>query len=65
MRRANKDGAATEYLDAWQRLLDGPLEPILATLTSLTHEARDLRNVSPFAGVVPDARRRRVIETIG
>ncbi|MBV8162606.1 MAG: helix-turn-helix domain-containing protein [Acidimicrobiia bacterium] len=64
MRQANRDGAATEYLDEWERLLNGPTEHILETLTSLSHRARDLRNVTPFAGVISDARRRGLIETI-
>ncbi|MDP9332282.1 MAG: helix-turn-helix domain-containing protein [Actinomycetota bacterium] len=64
MRLANKDHAATTYLAEWERLLEGPVERLLATLTSLDHRARDLRNVTPFAGVVTDAQRRELIRTI-
>jgi transcriptional regulator with XRE-family HTH domain len=52
MRRAN-DGSAAVYFDQWERLLLGTLEELIATLTSLEHRARDLRQVTPFAGVVP------------
>ena len=64
MRVANRDGAATVYLDEWGRLLDGPLAPLLTVLTALDHHARDLRNVTPFAGVISDARRRELIRKI-
>jgi excisionase family DNA binding protein len=64
MRRANRDRAATTYLVEWQRLLEGPLEQLLSALTSLDHHARDLRNVTPFAGVLPDAQRRGLIRAI-
>lgn len=56
MRRSG-DGSARVYLDAWDRLLRGPLEPLVAALTALDHEARDLRQVTPFAGVVPPRER--------
>src|SRR4029077_9693966 len=40
------DGPAATYLAEWERLLRGPLEPLLDTLTSLSDRARDLRNVT-------------------
>jgi excisionase family DNA binding protein len=64
MRRANIDGAATTYLAEWARLLEGSLEPLLGALTSLEQRARDLRNVTPFAGVIPDAQRRALIRAV-
>jgi excisionase family DNA binding protein len=64
MRRANSDGTASVYLTAWSHLLDGPFEPLLATLTSLDESARDLRNVTPFAGVVPDEQRRELLRSV-
>ncbi|MGO9872697.1 MAG: hypothetical protein ACLPVY_02770 [Acidimicrobiia bacterium] len=64
MRQANTDGTASGYLDAWSRLLDGPVEPLLITLTSLEESARDLRNVTPFAGVVPDEQRRELVRSV-
>lgn len=64
LRRADVDGAAASYLDAWERLLRGDIESLIAVLTSFEHAARDLRNVTPFAGVVSDAQRRKLIRAI-
>jgi len=64
MRRANSDGSASVYLNAWSHLLDGPFEQLLMTLTSLDERARDLRNVTPFAGVVPDDQRRELVRSV-
>ena len=64
MRQANRDGAATTYLVEWERLIYGPLEQLLATLAAVDHHARDLRNVTPFAGVVSDPQRRALIRAI-
>ena len=64
LRHADVDGAAASYLDAWERLLHGNLESLVEVLTGTEHAARDLRNVTPFAGVVSDAQRRKLIRTI-
>ena len=64
LRRADIDGAAASYLDAWARLLDGDLRPLMTALTGLDHTARDLRNLTPFAGVVKDEDRRALIKAI-
>jgi len=45
------------YVDRWSRLLDGPFETLRAALEDRGEEARALRQVTPFAGVV-DARKR-------
>lgn len=53
-----RDGSvARVYAEAWRGLLDGELAPLLARLTEDSEEARALRQVTPFAGVV-DARTR-------
>ena len=64
MRRANTDGTAAVYLAAWSHLLDGPTEQLIMTLTSPDERARDLRNVTPFAGVVPDEQRRELVHSV-
>lgn len=51
-RRANADGSADRWLDAWAVLLEGPLEVVLEVLTADTPEAAELRATSPFAGVL-------------
>ena len=52
MRRANDDGSADGWLDAWEVLLDGPLDRLTAVMVDPRQAARDLRQSSPFAGVL-------------
>lgn len=55
-------GSSARWLSEWERLLDGSPDDVLETLTSRTPRARELRQNSPFAGVLNDAERRRVLE---
>lgn len=55
-------GQLARWLGEWEVLLDGPVEEVLATLTSLTPRARELRQNNPFAGVLSDDRRVRVLQ---
>lgn len=53
VRAWRRSGAAhPHYLDAWERLLTGPLEDLLAALTDESETARAMRQATPFAGVV-------------
>jgi excisionase family DNA binding protein len=56
MRRTAR-GQARSWLDEWERLLDGPVEELLAALTSRSPRERDLRQNSPFAGVLSEEER--------
>ena len=57
MRQAHARGQASRWLDAWETLLDGPVEDVLEALTSRSPRSRELRQNSPFAGVLnPDER---------
>jgi transcriptional regulator with XRE-family HTH domain len=58
MRRANSDGSAEPYFMDWEELLRGPRRKLIEVLVSPDQYARDLRQVSPFAGVLSDAERR-------
>jgi excisionase family DNA binding protein len=58
-------GSGRRWLTRWQDLLDGPTEEILATLTSNSITARELRQNNPFAGLLDDATRLRVISATG
>ncbi|MEN8115182.1 MAG: helix-turn-helix domain-containing protein [Actinomycetota bacterium] len=60
MRRTAR-GQARLWLDEWERLLDGPIEDLLAALTSRSPRGRDLRQNSPFAGILTDAERNEVL----
>lgn len=60
MRRANTDGSAEGWLAEWQRRLRGPLAGVIEALVSTAQDARDLRQVTPFAGVLSDEERRAI-----
>ncbi len=54
--------SARTWLDAWGRALDGGAEEVLQVLTSPAESAAELRQNSPFAGVLDEAERRRVLD---
>lgn len=60
MRQAAR-GQATRWLDEWERLLDGPVEDVLDSLTSRSPKGRELRQNSPFAGLLTEDERARVL----
>lgn len=60
MRKAVR-GQARLWLDEWERLLDGPVDELLDTLTSRSPRARELRQNSPFAGLLGAEERLRVL----
>jgi len=51
---------AQELLGEWRRLLDGSIDQIVETLTSSRPRARELRQLTPFAGVLTAAERASV-----
>ncbi len=56
---------AASWLDAWDRILDAGPERILETMTSTSREAVDLRQNTPFVGLLSDAEQRAVIAAFG
>ena len=50
------------YVEAWRRLLDAGAESVLEAMTSTSTEAIDLRQNTPFAGVLSEAERRAVLD---
>jgi excisionase family DNA binding protein len=62
MRAAHTRGQAARWLGEWERLLAGPLDEVLAALTSPTPRARELRQSSPFAAVLSEAERAGVLD---
>ncbi len=54
---------AAVWLDEWERLLAGPLPELLLALTSPSERSRELRQNTPFAGVLTDEERERVLQT--
>lgn len=60
--RPNARGQARKWLDEWRRLLDEPVDRILAALTDRSLRGRELRQNSPFAGALTDQERRMALD---
>jgi excisionase family DNA binding protein len=56
-------GQTQRWLDEWDKLLDGPLDTLLATLTSRSPKGREMRQNSPFAGLLEEAERGHILKT--
>lgn len=66
LRLLEREGAIdTVRARAWEELLGSPLPRIRRTLVQDTPEARDLRQNTPFAGVLSEPERRRVLGLVG
>jgi excisionase family DNA binding protein len=61
LRRLHPEGRAWEWLDRWEVVLDQGAEAVLDALTSSAEYAVDLRRTSPFAGILTEYERQRVI----
>ena len=53
------------YLECWDDLLSGPLEGVLQVLGAENEEAKALRHVSPFAGILSEKERRKALRKQG
>jgi len=62
LRQANPYGTA--YHNRWDELLEGPVEPLLRTLTEVSERADTLRRESPFTTLVPPGERERIFESV-
>lgn len=51
-RRADARGQAESWRRAWEALLAGPIDPVLAVLCSTSTYAGQLRQTAPFAGLL-------------
>jgi excisionase family DNA binding protein len=54
-------GSAKIWVQKWQQLLAGPVEGVLEALTSRSPISRELRQNSPFAGVLSAEQRQAVL----
>lgn len=61
LRQVHPDGMAARWLEQWRAVLDAGVETVLDVLTSRAPRAVELRQNSPFAGVLLDAERRAVL----
>ncbi len=62
MLRAHPAGMVRERIRQWQALIDAGLDGVLDVLTSRAEQAVELRQNSPFAGVLPEPDRRRALD---
>lgn len=60
-----RGGRSLPHLRRWQELLAGPFEQLLERIQEDNEEMRDLRQSTPFAGVLEPRERWRVYETDG
>src|SRR5665213_724170 len=54
-------GEGARWLAQWDTILRGPIDLVLETLTSRTPRARELRQNSPFAGVLTETERAEIL----
>jgi hypothetical protein len=52
------------YADQWEALLDQPLPEIRRAVSEDSQAARDLRQNSPFAGMLSEPERRRILQEL-
>jgi transcriptional regulator with XRE-family HTH domain len=61
MRESDQHGRSSFYFDTWQALLDGPLGDLLRVMVSTDATAKELRQASPFSGILSDDERFEVL----
>jgi excisionase family DNA binding protein len=61
LRQVHPSGMTAVWLDRWQVVLDGGIEGVIEALTSGEPYAMELRQNSPFAGVLSEDDRRAVL----
>ena len=54
-----------DYLDRWEELLAGPLQQVLQVLGADDEQSRALRHVSPFAGILTEKERTKILRDQG
>lgn len=58
-----RDGRSQPYLDAWRSILNRPIEEISAAIEKDSPRMTELRQSSPFAGVLDPKKRWRIYDT--
>ncbi len=65
LQRLQRDGRINPaYAERWERALASPLPQLRRTLTQDTQDGRDLRQNTPFAGVLAESERRRILSLV-
>ena len=62
--RSADRGHSARCLDDWNSLLDGPADEIVTAMLARTQHAIDLRQMTPFAGVITDAERLKALQSV-
>ncbi len=62
LRQVHPRGMTAQWLDQWQTVLDSGEDAVFSVLTSPSARAVDLRQNSPFAGVLSDQERAAALE---
>lgn len=57
------DGMAAWYLDQWEHVIDSGIDSVISVLTEIDEESIELRQNTPFAGVISDGERRQVLRS--
>ena len=57
------DGMTIDYFRKWERVLDDGLDAVVEVVTSPSKEACEMRQNSPFAGVLPEETRVKVLRS--
>ena len=64
LREADR-GHSVRWLDQWDALLDQPSDEIVVAMLARTQQGIDLRQMTPFAGVLSDVERKQAIRGVG
>ena len=64
LRAAHPRGVAARWLGECARLLDGPVDELLEAMTSRSERGCELRQNSPFAGVLTQRERGRILANL-
>jgi hypothetical protein len=56
-RWSQRNGRSQPYWDAWRKLLNHPIEDVLASIVEVSERMTALRQATPFAGVLSPAER--------
>ena len=62
MRQAHHQSSAEFWVEQWARLLEGPLDTLSDMLTASSSRALELRQNSPFAGILSEEERQATLK---
>lgn len=62
--RSADRGNAARWLDEWDALLERPTDEIVTAMLARTQRSIDLRQMTPFAGVLTDTERRKALRSV-